>query len=84
VPLPRQPKRQLGASSKKNCGWMGKSKLQKVTAKTTAERQRAFRASLKQQGLTEVRGIFAKPDQHQAVKDAVKKVLDSLATPPER
>jgi hypothetical protein len=53
-------------------------------AKTTAERQRAFRASLKQQGLTEVRGIFAKPDQHQVVKEAAKKLLDSLATPPER
>jgi len=45
--------------------------------KTTAERQRAFRADLKRQGLTEVRGIFAKPSQHKAVKEAAKVVLDN-------
>jgi DNA-binding LacI/PurR family transcriptional regulator len=48
-----------------------------MTAKTTAERQRAFRADLKRQGLTEVRGIFAKPAQHQAIKEAAKQMLDS-------
>ncbi len=42
-----------------------------MTAKTTAERQRAYKASQRRQGLTEVRGIFAKPDQHKAVKEAV-------------
>ncbi len=46
-----------------------------MTAKTTAERQRAFRADLKRQGLTEVRGIFAKPSQHKAVKEAARKVV---------
>jgi hypothetical protein len=46
-----------------------------MTAKTTAERQRAFRADLKRQGLTEVRGIFAKPDQHKAVKEARARLL---------
>ena len=47
-----------------------------MTAKTTAERQRAFRADLKRQGLMEVRGIFAKPSQHKAVKQAARKVTD--------
>ena len=52
-----------------------------MTAKTTAERQRAFRADLKRQGLTEVRGIYAKPDAHQAVKEAARKVLDTAHKP---
>lgn len=52
-----------------------------MTAKTTAERQRAFRAILKQQGLTEVRGIFAKPDQHKAIREAAKRVLDTAPKP---
>lgn len=45
-----------------------------MTAKTAKERQRAFRADLKRQGLTEVRGIFAKPEQHQAIKEAAKQM----------
>lgn len=48
-----------------------------MTAKTTAERQRAFRAHLKRQGLTEVRGIYAKPDQHKAIKEAARKVTEA-------
>ena len=48
-----------------------------MTAKTAAERQRAYRADLRRQGLTEVRGIFAKPDQHKAIKEAAKRVLDT-------
>ena len=50
-----------------------------MTAKTNTERQRAYRASLKQQGLTEVRGIFAKPEQHKAIKEAAKQMLDTPA-----
>jgi hypothetical protein len=48
-----------------------------MTAKTTAERQRAYKASQRRQGLMEVRGIFAKPAQHQAIKEAAKQMLDS-------
>ena len=48
-----------------------------MTAKTTAERQRAFRADLKRQGLTEVRGIYAKPEKHEAIKEAAKRALDT-------
>ncbi len=36
---------------------------------TNAERQRAFRARKAAQTATEVRGVFAHPDDHQAVKN---------------
>jgi len=49
-----------------------------MTAKTTAERQRAFRAELKRQGLTEVRGIFARPEQHKAAREAAKQALAQM------
>lgn len=49
-----------------------------MTAKTTAERQRAFRAELKRQGLTEVRGIFAKPAQHKVAREAAKQALAQI------
>lgn len=40
-----------------------------VTAsKSNAERQRAFRARLRADGLTEVRGVFARPEHHDRVK----------------
>ena len=45
-----------------------------MTAKTTAERQREFRARQAGQKATEVRGIFAHPDDHQAVKDEAAKI----------
>lgn len=48
-----------------------------MTAKTTAERQRAYKASQRRQGLTEVRGIFAKPEKHEAIKEAAKRALDT-------
>ena len=51
-----------------------------MTAKTTAERQKAFRAELKRQGLTEVRGIFAKLEQHQAIKEAAKALAEAQKT----
>lgn len=52
-----------------------------MAAKTTAERQRAFRADLKRQGLTEVRGIYAKPEKHKAIRDAAKQMLDTAPKP---
>ena len=41
---------------------------------TNAERQRAFRARKAGQTKTEVRGLFANPDDHQAVKDYASKL----------
>lgn len=43
-------------------------------AKTTAERQREYRARKKAEQLTEVRGIFAHQDDHEMVKEAAAKV----------
>jgi hypothetical protein len=37
-------------------------------AKTAAERQRDFRARKAEQQATEVRGVFAHPDDHEAIK----------------
>ena len=52
-----------------------------MTAKTTAERQRAYKASQRKLGLTEVRGIYAKPAQHQAVKEAARKMAEKAEKP---
>lgn len=46
-----------------------------MTAKTTTERQREFRAGLKRQGMAEVRGIYAPPELHEAIKEAAKQIL---------
>lgn len=44
-------------------------------AKTNAERQREFRArKATEQQATEVRGIFAHPDDHAEVKEAAAKI----------
>ena len=51
-----------------------------MTAKTNTERQRAYRADLKRQGLTEVRGIFAKPEQHKAIKESAKALAQAQKT----
>lgn len=45
-----------------------------TTAKTTAQRQRTFRARKAEQQMTEVRGIFAHPDDHGAVKAAAVEI----------
>ena len=45
-----------------------------MTAKTNAERQREFRARQAEQKATEVRGIFAHPDDHQDIKAHAQKV----------
>jgi hypothetical protein len=39
-----------------------------AAAKTTAERQREFRARKAEQQATEVRGIFAHADDHEPIK----------------
>ena len=46
---------------------------------TNAERQRAFRARKAGQATTEVRGLFAHPDGHQAVKDYAAKLAKKRA-----
>jgi len=48
-------------------------------AKTNAERQAAFRAR-KATEATEVRGIFAHPDDHAEVKEAAAKIARRRAT----
>jgi len=45
-----------------------------MTAQTTAERQAAFRQRKAAAGETEVRGIFAPPEQHAEIKAAAAKV----------
>jgi hypothetical protein len=46
---------------------------------TNAERQRAFRARKAAQTAAEVRGVFAHPDDHQAIREAAKRLADRLA-----
>ncbi len=45
-----------------------------TTAKTSAERQAAFRQRKADTEATEVRGIFAHPDDHAEVKEAAAKI----------
>lgn len=45
-----------------------------IPAKTNAQRQAAFRARQAEQQTTEVRGIFAHPDDHAEVKEAAAKI----------
>ena len=45
-----------------------------MTAKTTAERQREFRARKAQLAEQEVRGIFAHVDDHSAIKVQADKI----------
>lgn len=45
-----------------------------TAAKTNAERQREFRQRKADTEATEVRGIFAHPEDHQAVKDEAAKI----------
>ena len=46
---------------------------------TNAERQRAFRARKAGQATTEVRGVFAHPDDHPTIREAAKRLADRLA-----
>ncbi len=43
-------------------------------AKTTAQRQAALRARRAEQGLTQVGGIYAHPDDHKAIKMFAEKL----------
>tara|TARA_R110000868_G_scaffold249898_4_gene506380 strand:+ start:9701 stop:10135 length:435 start_codon:yes stop_codon:yes gene_type:complete len=45
-----------------------------TTAKTSAERQAAFRARKAAAEVTEVRGIFAPPDRHDDIRTAAAKI----------
>jgi hypothetical protein len=45
-----------------------------MPGKTTAERQQAFRARLRADGLIEVRGVFAKPEHHARIKAYAERV----------
>ncbi|HMM87062.1 hypothetical protein [Azohydromonas sp.] len=51
-----------------------------AAAKTTAERVRAHRERLRLQGLTEVRGAYARPEDHERVRTYARK----LAAKPKR
>ena len=48
-----------------------------MTSKTTSERQRELRARRLSDGLTEVRGIYAKPEDHANIKAYAKKLAKS-------
>lgn len=45
-----------------------------MTAKSTAQRQQALRQRRQEQGMTEVRGIYAKPEHHAAIKAYAKRL----------
>jgi len=45
-----------------------------MTAKTITERVRALRERRAQDGLTEVRGIFARPEDHARIKAYARKL----------
>jgi hypothetical protein len=46
-----------------------------MTAKTNAERQRIYKDARKAEGLVELRGIYAHPDDRAAVKALADKLL---------
>ena len=48
-------------------------------AKTSTERSRERRERLKDGAVSEVRGIHAPPDDHQAIREAAKRLADRLA-----
>jgi hypothetical protein len=45
-----------------------------MTAKTNAERVAAYRARKREQGLPEVRGIYAPKELHAKIKEEAKKI----------
>lgn len=55
-----------------------------MTAKTVAERQRALRAARAEAGLVEVRGIWAHPDDHAAIKAFAAKLQRKRERAPQR
>lgn len=46
-----------------------------MTAQTTKERQEAMRARRAMLGMTEVRGIYAPPSMHAAIKELARKLV---------
>lgn len=44
---------------------------------TNKARQATFRKKKREDGLQEVRGIFAPPELHEAIKEAAKQILDA-------
>lgn len=48
-----------------------------MTDATNKQRQAAFRRKKREDGLQEVRGIFAPPELHDAIKVAAKQILDA-------
>lgn len=48
-------------------------------AKTGAQKQKDRRIRLSQQGLTEVRGIYAKPEHHKLIKEFAKQLSNNDA-----
>lgn len=51
-----------------------------MTAKTNAEKQADLRASRLAEGMTEVRGIYAKPEDHAKIKAFAKKLAKPVDT----
>lgn len=47
-----------------------------MTDPTNKQRQAAFRKKKREDGLQEVRGIFAPPELHEAIRQAAKQILD--------
>lgn len=47
-----------------------------MTARTTTERVAALRERRAKEGISELRGVFAPTDQHAAIKDAIKELLN--------
>ena len=52
-----------------------------MTAKTTTERVAAYRARKAAALQSEVRGIFAHPDDHRAIKDYAQKLAEQRKSP---
>ena len=48
-----------------------------MTDPTNKQRQATFRNKKREDGLQEVRGIFAPPELHEAIKMAAKQILDA-------
>jgi hypothetical protein len=45
---------------------------------TSTDRVRAYRARQASEGKSEVRGIYAKPEIHPAIKEAAKKLAEQM------
>lgn len=57
--------------------------MTKETAQTPAQRQEAMRARRAMLGMTEVRGIYAPPELHAAIKEFARKLSRRATKPPE-